>query len=803
MGTIREIAHEQCTGCGACYNKCPKDAIKMEYDSEGFLFPIVNDTICIDCGLCLKSCPVNTPEYKNIPDPDCYAMWADDEIRAKSSSGGMFTVLAEFVLEQNGYVCGAAYTDDYTAVEHIIVSDKKGLEKLRGSKYVQSNTGKVYSEIKNLLDADKYVLFTGCPCQVAGLNAFLEKQYKKLITVDIVCHGAPSPVAYKKYLDSRKKGRIIEKVNFRDKTIYGWGTPAYINFADGTIYCNDCFKDLWYRGFLNGLNTRYSCSTCKYASPKRIGDITLGDFWGVSELNPEYDDKKGTGLIFLNTEKGKRFTEAIENKFKLFEKVEYTQITELAKRRNGQLLAPRKNHWARKRFFELLQEKSYDEAFDRAVNNKFDVGITGWWYNENYGGALTYFALHQVVKSMGLDVLMIAKASKDPNYKPNKKIIPYRFALKHYNISANYHPNELGKLNGFCRNFISGSDQLFNPVLWTYSGPQYFLDYVSPLNNKIAYGSSFGNEYVASDDFTMQIAYWLRRFDYLSVREDYAVDIMQDKFGLSARHVLDPVFLCDVKEYEKLAAESAAAGKERPEKYILSFFLDPDEQKRKAILDLSEKLDMPYINLVHATNIEENVRKLNLDNTKEDADIEDWLYYYQNSSFVITDSFHGTCFAIIFQKPFISVANIQRGANRFESLLRTVQLQEHLTYDVANIMHQENLFNEIDYRKVSALMQPMIQDDYNWLREALLHPAKNTRDEFKVVDRRINDLKLEIIRLQQMIAEQNERINKSSSAIDVEKEEKPTDKNTYVDNIRKIIKYGQKGMNKAKKIIKK
>ena len=198
--TIGQVGHTECTGCGACYNKCPKDAIRMEYDTEGFLFPIIDENKCVNCGLCLQSCAVRNSQYKNEKEPECYAMWASDEIRAVSSSGGMFTILANYILEQDGYVCGAAYTEGYTAVEHIIIHEKDDLTKLRGSKYVQSNTKRVYREIQQLLDENNLVLFTGCPCQVAGLYAYLGKYYDKLYTADLVCHGVPSPKFMKSLL---------------------------------------------------------------------------------------------------------------------------------------------------------------------------------------------------------------------------------------------------------------------------------------------------------------------------------------------------------------------------------------------------------------------------------------------------------------------------------------------------------------------------------------------------------------------------------------------------------------------------
>ena len=397
-------------------------------------------------------------------------------------------------------------------------------------------------------------------------------------------------------------------------------------------------------------------------------------------------------------------------------------------------------------------------------NRHYDVGVVGWWYNSNYGGTLTYYALHQALKSMGLSVLMIEKASSNTDYKPDYSQIPRRFAKKYYDISDIYNPGKMGELNNICDSFISGSDQLFSSALWEYSGPNYFLDFAHPLKNMISYASSFGESFNANVAFRQKVSYYLRRFSSLSVRENYAVDIMKNNFGLEATNVLDPVFICDVAEYDKLIEKSKVKINDN---YFCSFILDPNEEKRKSIIYLNKKLNLPYTNLIHATDFENKMKQLDLDNIKPDIDIEDFLAYYKNAKFIITDSFHGTCFAIIFRKPFISIANKIRGVRRFESLLETFGLKDRLVYDCNEIYENPELFSNIDYDKVYEKISEIKTFSYNWLKNALLNPPKKAMRDFNVLDAKLYDTIITNYKLLDMIKKQNEEIELLKSKFDI------------------------------------
>lgn len=314
--TISVISKNDCCGCGACTQKCPKNAIKMKEDSEGFLYPEIDSKKCINCGLCKKICPVINHKIEDMNDfPKTYAVKNKntDEI-LKSSSGGVFILLAKYVIDKKGVVYGAAYDEDNN-INHVAIDKEQDLIKLQGSKYVQSNTTVIYKDVKKKLDENRLVLFSGTPCQIRGLKNFLIKKYTNLLTCDIVCHGVPSQKLFKIYLGyiEKKYNKKISKYDFRNKEKKGWGLTAKITFTDGTKkYINSDF-DPYYSNFLNCNTYRESCYNCKFASIKRDSDITLADYWGVLSIHNEFYDEKGVSLILVNSNKGEELINQIKN----------------------------------------------------------------------------------------------------------------------------------------------------------------------------------------------------------------------------------------------------------------------------------------------------------------------------------------------------------------------------------------------------------------------------------------------------------------------------------------------------------
>ncbi|MBP7434940.1 MAG: Coenzyme F420 hydrogenase/dehydrogenase, beta subunit C-terminal domain [Bacteroidales bacterium] len=308
-----------CTGCGVCYNVCPVKCITMEYDEEGFLFPIVNEERCIKCNKCKEGCPsLNELTNKNYEKPIAIGCWNKNQnIIEKSSSGGAFAAIAEEILKENGVVVGCVMDEDLN-VYHTIANNEKELEMMHGSKYLQSETRSVYVDIKGLLDGGKKVLFTGCPCQVAGLYNYLDgESYNNLITVDLICHGVGSKKFFDMYIYemNKKYKEKVTKISFRSKK-NGWRKyTTKISFITRSDIYISAIKDLYMSCYLQRAIYRKSCYQCKYSRLPRIADITIGDFIGIDRKQIDKKSyQKGVSVVLLNNKKAESYFENIKTK---------------------------------------------------------------------------------------------------------------------------------------------------------------------------------------------------------------------------------------------------------------------------------------------------------------------------------------------------------------------------------------------------------------------------------------------------------------------------------------------------------
>ena len=320
MKNILALNKKHCTGCRMCEQICPVSAIKMIENSEGFIEPYLDKAKCIDCGLCANRCPqLNNVKYNKLNKIKTYAAKNKNVSEQKaSSSGGIFSAIANYILENNGVVYGSAFNKEIV-VEHIRIVNKEELNKLRGSKYVQSNTKHTFKEVKADLESHKMVLYSGTPCQIAGLKAFLGKEYEKIYTVDFVCHGVPSPKLFFKYikwLEEKNKSKI-KNYEFRNKEKNGWGLTAKVTFENGKVKYINSNLDSYYKSFLEGKTYRECCYSCKYSNTDRVSDITLADYWGIENEHPEFYDEKGVSAILVNTIKGKEIINNIKDSIQL------------------------------------------------------------------------------------------------------------------------------------------------------------------------------------------------------------------------------------------------------------------------------------------------------------------------------------------------------------------------------------------------------------------------------------------------------------------------------------------------------
>lgn len=302
----------QCCGCTACRMICPARCITMKPDPEGFLYPEVDSERCLRCHRCQAVCPIQNPPVSGGSTQTWVGYARSDAIRSQSSSGGIFTLAAEAVLKQGGVIFGAAF-DDTFGVHHICVETQEDLGKLRGSKYVQSDLEDTFVQAKGYLKDGRWVLFTGTACQIGGLRAYLGRDYQNLLTIDVLCHGVPSPKIWRLYLQEqqRKFGAKITSIRLRDKQL-GWRQYSIaMAFDNGQAYCVPFHQDPYMDLFLGNIDLRPSCHNCRFKAFPRASDMTIGDCWGIERQIPEMDDDRGTSVILVHTPRGQALLQTI------------------------------------------------------------------------------------------------------------------------------------------------------------------------------------------------------------------------------------------------------------------------------------------------------------------------------------------------------------------------------------------------------------------------------------------------------------------------------------------------------------
>ena len=357
-----------CTGCQACENRCPFGAISMKEDEEGFFYPDINKDLCTECGLCEKTCPViNDPVFVKLNEPEVYACWSnDDEIRDKSSSGGVFSLIAREVLKNGGVVFGAVFDESF-GVYHTYIEDYKQIDILRRSKYVQSYIGNSFKETEAFLKSGRKVFYVGTPCQIAGLVGYLKKTYENLITCGFVCYGVPSPKVWKAYLQYRRGSKKISRISFRDKMNNGWRQyNMLMDFEDGTRYIKKANDDAYFIGFGRNLFSRLSCFNCKFRFDNTKADITLADFWGIEKLEGiEVKEDKGVSMVLINTIKGEEWI----NRISQYMFIQKRTFDEAAKS-NPKLVSSAKLPKNRESFFkDLNSQVQFDKIIRRYMRN--------------------------------------------------------------------------------------------------------------------------------------------------------------------------------------------------------------------------------------------------------------------------------------------------------------------------------------------------------------------------------------------------------------------------------------------------
>ena len=588
----------------------------------------------------------------------------NEDIRKKSSSGGVFYSLAKYVLDQNGIVFGAAWNKDWL-VDMCYVDKLEDLSKLMGSKYLQANIKETFKECKEFLDTGKLVLYSGLPCQLHGLKLFLKKDYENLILVDIACHGLPLPQLWKDYLETIKRPDTnITSINFRLKDP-DWNNYTFeVKYSDGKTLKEHHNKNKYMKAFLCDKYLKASCYDCKFKNEFSVADITIGDAWGAKT---NFNNKNGISFIITRTNKGAEIINTIDVKK---ENINYNEAT-----KNGCL----------KNKITIKQEQYNKNIFKKRV------AIITLHLFDNIGGILQAFALNKLITEAGYIAETITwKDSRLLSFaKNNIKLHILNSASDIKNIKENEYDI-----------FVSGSDQIWRKK---YTHGEFYNNYITiPFlqftngweKTRLSYAASIGvaeSTWEYNKDDCEKIKQLLQAFNAVSVREVQSINDCKKYFNIEAKQCIDPTMLISKDDYISLCKDEPVNNND-----VFIYLLDETSEKINAIADYCKENNLSYF--------------------KNKQSVESWLAAFRDAKYIITDSFHGCVFSIIFNKPFICLYNKARGNTRFDSLIKL--------FDINNIIYNISELQTMQFSTANtSSIEQKIANAKNFLLNALALPA--------------------------------------------------------------------------------
>ena len=563
------------------------------------------------------------------------------EVLSKSGSGGMFYALSKYVLNKKGIVYGASFTNDFKEVKIVRVNDINKIDKILTSKYLMSNAKESFSQAKKDLDSNKLVLYSGLPCQIHGLRNFLQKDYDNLICVEIVCHGTLPANMWKDYLTTiNPLDREIVSINMRDKRL-GWNDYGMsIKFKD----CGEFFEkhqdNKYMNAFLCDKYLNKSCYHCKFKNENSKADLSIGDFWGATDDNTPFNKELGINVVVAHTEKGLKLLNMLQD----IEKVEITK--ELASKWNGGMSNDIN-----------VESKAYDKNI---FKDKHKVGVLTLNFNTNIGGVLQAYALQRFLEDNYCDVTMIQPSNYHSDLSFTKKLNCIKVDT-----------SDFSKIKNSFDTYIVGSDQVWRRDYikgkWDDNWKSWeplFLKFAQCWNvKKIAYSASYGKETFDFDDVFDDVKYCLNQFDAISMREIDATNLISTLTNKDIITTCDPTLLLKREDYIKLCENI-------PEKEhdVFSYFLDQDSGKINLKKDILRRFKLKEV-------------------TTKQNNVEDWLASFRDCKCVLTDSYHGVLFSIIFNKPFICVLNKGRGSSRFTTLAKLFNIKDRIIDSLKTIKY--------------------------------------------------------------------------------------------------------------------
>lgn len=698
------ISKDKCTGCSACKYSCPVNAIEMKIDSlTGFNFADIDTTKCIDCGKCNNVCPHNLNQNPNEIIKR-YALRMKDPILKNSSSGGAFTMISSYFFNELKVtnIVGVKWDENFNAI-YSIASTGDEWKSFRGSKYMQADVRDIFHHIKAILENNEKLLFIGTPCHVSGLLNYLKKKYDNLITIDFICDSLPSPLIWQKWLNEEGFDiKNIKSINMRHKNSKGARNPTLrieeINQAYDIYLKSTNFYRLTMGSRLLVSDACYTCNFRDYRS--HVSDFTIGDLLDAYKRDELYWDENDSNqsLIICNNKRSQKIIYDIVNfhrkNIDFFNEINYGgnfgSMTE--KNINAKIISKGKIYNALSRGTKLT------DICKKKSNKKYlyDVAIAGGTMCNNFGGALTYYALYKYIESLGLKPIIIP-----PTPDSLGVVIKDNIFEKYCNVSENYHLTKSVNFNKLADTFMIGSDQIWNKKLFKEWELTPYLDFIFDEKKKIAYGVSYGNYVPAEDSEFNNIKRLVKKFDHISHREQTGcvkTSKYYDRNDTSC--VIDPVFLIDKSEYDTLIEDSKII---LPEDYICCYDLGISEKGRVFMQQIigGEEVKDIYISTGNYHKQKKN-RYIN-PRSINPISVQDWLKCIKYSKCLLTNSFHGLCFSIIYHKPFLYVGNPD---DRIKELLSMVNLEDHIfdefnptdIYKAALCIHANIDWDAVDHK---------------------------------------------------------------------------------------------------------
>lgn len=757
----------------------------MVADEEGFFRPQVDAEKCVGCRRCELVCPVLHPGEPDML-PTCYAAYTkDEELRLRSSSGGIFTELAKPIIECGGVVFGCVWERPQLVAIHAKAETMDELAEMRGSKYVQSDSRDTFREVKTALLAGRQVLFSGTPCQIAGLNAFLGKPYDNLLKIEIICHGVPSPVLFRNYKDDvvawgrqRENDRTAVSFSFRDKS-RGWrNRGASVLFDDGRLHREPQSRNGYLKAFLAHWTLRRSCYRCVATDGRSQADITLGDFWGIERVCLGADDNRGISLVIVHTERGHEAYEGIACSCYGWLVPFQDAVASNPSYRGSRYMNP-----IRADFMRLLRTQNIDSAYrlivrERRVHGVFSVckrcvkrivgmvlgayklpnryvgivTIVESYLLMNYGSLFQHYALRMILSEIGFDAFRCANPAETFCFKKDRiiRFVKYRvglclarmriltlrqevvksitsllFARKTFTAFYRKNVGRLHERSKRCVAYIAGSDQI-----WTWWTDIVSLANVSDGVVRVSYAASADWHFCRnSPEWCAETKNRLMGFEAISVRERVGQQLLQELFpGKEIFHAIDPVMLLTKSDYEALAP--SAVFFERPTLFV---YLVNIRSAEEIYLASYEQL---------ATSLGCQLRMVGIQGAEcylpEQYALylspEDFLRAYRDACYVVTNSFHGTVFALLFEKSFLSIKQIDlpraNQNTRQKELLERFGLESRrIPADQLQIQGVALLHSAVDWGSVRDVMTTWRLASIDWLKRVLTKAVHQQQGE--------------------------------------------------------------------------